>query len=175
MKTPPKTTTKGSKPRKIPPAKKSVARNGTKKKSPPAKRPLTIRQERFCEFIAAGGEGTESYLKAGWKCSREAAKVSASRMLTLDNVKAHIDSLRKPQTKKALLTRDRKRELLRDMAEDGAASLDARIRAMAEDSKMAGHYEPDRVEIETGPNTLQTIKERADQVRGELRKRYGCI
>jgi hypothetical protein len=75
-------------------------------------RPLTARRERFCELIVEGKDGTTAYLEAGWKSSRDAAKVSASRLLTFDNVKARIAVLRAPQTAKSMLTKDQKLEYL---------------------------------------------------------------
>jgi phage terminase small subunit len=78
----------------------------TKAKQAPSKS-LTVRQERFCELIVEGKDGTAAYLGAGWTCSREAAKVSASRLLTLDNIKAKIAELRKPQTAESLIGQER--------------------------------------------------------------------
>ena len=37
---------------------------------------------------------------------------------------------------------------------------------------MLGHFEPDRVEVEAGPKTLLSIRERAAQVASALGKRY---
>ena len=83
----------------------------TKAKQAP-KKSLTVRQERFCELIVEGKDGTAAYLGAGWTCSREAAKVSASRLLTLDNIKAKIAELRKPQTAESLMTKEEKLSFL---------------------------------------------------------------
>lgn len=47
------------------------------------------------------------------------------------------------------------------------------LRAIELYSKLLGHFEPDRVEVETGPKTLQSIKERAAQVSSTLARRYG--
>ena len=136
------------------------------------KKSLNIRQERFCEFIAAGESQTDAYLKAGFKVPKTDARKHAARLMTKDDVKARIAELRKPQTKKALLTRDRKREILRDIVEDPKTPVLERIRAMAEDSRMAGHYEPDRTEIAVGQRTLLSIKERAAQLSRALGRRY---
>lgn len=46
------------------------------------------------------------------------------------------------------------------------------LRAIEIYSKLLGHFEPDRVEVETGPKTLQSIKERAAQVSSALVRRY---
>ena len=136
------------------------------------KKALNVRQERFCEFIAAGESQAEAYLKAGYKVPRADARKHAAAAMTKHDIRARIAELRKPQTKAALLARDRKREMLRDIAEDLTAPVDARIRAMAEDSRMAGHYEPDRTEIDVGQRTLLSIKERAAQLSCALGRRY---
>lgn len=46
------------------------------------------------------------------------------------------------------------------------------LRAIELYSKLLGHFEPDRVEVETGPKTLLSIKERASQVSSALARRY---
>jgi len=43
---------------------------------------------------------------------------------------------------------------------------------MAEDSKMQGHYEPEQHVVETGPNTLESIKERAEHVASLMSRAY---
>lgn len=129
---------------------------------------LNTRQEKFCEFIVAGENQTDAYLKAGYKVTRDVARKNATRMMTNDDIIAHIAKLRKPQTEKALLTRDRKRELLAEIAEDRAAAKADRIRAMAEDSRMEGHYEPDKLQLDATPAVLNSIRERAQYVAGCL-------
>lgn len=46
------------------------------------------------------------------------------------------------------------------------------LRAIELYSKLLGHFEPDRVEVEAGPKTLLSIKERASQVSSALARRY---
>lgn len=125
---------------------------------------MNIRQERFCEFVASGMSGTEAYLQAGWKCNRDAARASAAETLAKPSIKAHVADLRKNQTRKALLTKDRQREILRDMAEDPSAKPLVRIRAIELDAKLAGYFAPDQVVIENIPSKLQSICERANRV-----------
>lgn len=148
-------------------------KSATSKKGKAANsRPLTVRQERFCEFVVAGDSLTEAYLKAGWKVTRTTAKVNGSKLLTNAAIKAKIAELRQPQTRKALMSKDYKRELLRQIAEDSKAGALVKIRAMEVDAKLAGHFEPDRVEVEAGPKTLLSIKERASQVTSALAGKY---
>ena len=106
--------------------------------------------------------GTEAYLQAGWKFSRDAARASAAETLAKPSIKAHVAGLRKNQTRKALLTKDRQREILRDMAEDPSAKPLVRIRAIELDAKLAGHFAPDQVVIENIPSKLQSICKRAN-------------
>ena len=46
------------------------------------------------------------------------------------------------------------------------------LRAIELYSKLLGHFEPDRLEVDPGPKTLQTIKERASQVASALGRRW---
>ena len=46
------------------------------------------------------------------------------------------------------------------------------LRAIEIYSRLLGHFEPDRVEVEAGPKTLLSIKERAEQVSSALIKKY---
>ena len=46
------------------------------------------------------------------------------------------------------------------------------LRAIELYSKLLGHFEPDRVEVEAGPKTLLSIKERAQHVASALARRY---
>jgi phage terminase small subunit len=54
---------------------------------------LTEKQKRFADFFIELGDGTEAYIRAGYRVkSRDVAKVNASRMLTNANVKSYIDA-----------------------------------------------------------------------------------
>jgi hypothetical protein len=59
--------------------------------------------------------------------------------------------------------------------EDPRQKTQDRLRAMEIDARLAGQFEPDRTEIEVGPKTLLSIKERAEQIRHDIARRYGCI
>lgn len=63
---------------------------------------LSEKQKRFADFYISLGDGTEAYLKAGYKVkSRAVAKVNASRLLTNANLKAYInDGLKKLQSER---------------------------------------------------------------------------
>jgi hypothetical protein len=146
-------------------ATKTVEKRGMVKG--PAQRPpraLTVRQERFCEFIASGSSGTEAYLNAGFKCTRATARTNAAETLAKTRIKARIAELRKPVTKKLLLTKDRQREVLKDIVEEIGSGYMVKIRAIEVDAKLAGFFAPDRVEIDPGPKTLDDIRARAREM-----------
>jgi phage terminase small subunit len=129
---------------------------------------LSIRQLKFCERIACGDKNGPAYLAAGYEVSTTVAASNGFALLKNPLVAAKIYELKTAETAANVLTRDRKRELLREFAENEKASLEVRIRAMAEDSKMAGDYEPDKIEVDAGDKTLASIKARAAKVASAL-------
>lgn len=189
-----------------------------RQKSPPKPRPLNVRQERFCELVAAGESYTEAWLKAGYDVTRDIARRNATEAMSKPVIKARVDALRKPQTKAALRKKeDNLRFLaevigtaLKDIGPDsplcteyteefiaggsrgklrrgqspqgnevaGPDIIRRRVkkpdplRAIELYSKLLGHFEPDRVEVDAGPKTLLSIKERAEQVESALARRY---
>jgi hypothetical protein len=72
------------------------------------KKALNVRQERFCEFIAAGESQTDAYLKAGFKVDKSVARRNAARLLTNADIQNRISELRKPQTAAAIFTKEEK-------------------------------------------------------------------
>lgn len=134
------------------------------------RRPLTDRQERFCELVASGESQTNAWLLAGYKVSRDVARRNAAESMTKPDIAARVAELRMPHTASAALSKARKHELLMQIAENVLMPPNVRISAMAEDSKMAGHYEPERVEIEAGRNTLATARERALAIASPLNR-----
>jgi phage terminase small subunit len=128
-------------------------------------KPLNPRQESFCAFMAAGSSAGRAYEKAGYSSRGNVADSAAERLLRNVGIKNRIAELRKPVTTKLLLTKDRKRELLRDIAEDPDRPALVRLRAIEIDSKLAGHFEPERMEIEAGPITLDTVREIAARIK----------
>ncbi|MCX6879380.1 MAG: terminase small subunit [Verrucomicrobia bacterium] len=121
---------------------------------------MNIRQEKFCEHIAAGESGTAAYLKAGFKVSRSVARANAHRMLAKADIGAKVAELRKTETKSNILSRDAKRRMLAGIILDPAAKMSDRLRAIEIDSRLAGHFAPDQVTVETGPKTLEAVRER---------------
>jgi len=125
------------------------------------RRPLTDRQQRFCELVASGESQTNAWLLAGYKVSRDVARRNAAESMTKPDIAARVAELRMPHTVSAALTKARKHELLMQIAENPQALLTARISAMAEDSKLAGHYAPEKHEIDDASARIQSARERA--------------
>jgi hypothetical protein len=154
----PATTKKG----KTPPPKKAATKRA--KSGAGKERRLTVQHERFAELVVAGESDTRAYIKSGCGKTMASAEKNAWRVREIEGVKNRIAELRKPQTKKTLMSKDMKRGIAMEIASNPAKSDMARIRAMELDAKLAGHFEPDRVEVETGPYTLESIRERAKTV-----------
>lgn len=93
-------------------SKKAKAAKTSKK---PKTRPLNVRQERFCELVAGGMNGTEAWIEAGYPVSRTVAAANASEALGNPKIKSRIDQLRKPQTKAALLSKEEKLAFLAEI------------------------------------------------------------
>ncbi|MCF7675527.1 MAG: terminase small subunit [Akkermansiaceae bacterium] len=151
-------------------------------------RPLTSRQQRFCEFVAAGETQTDAWLRAGYKVSRNVARRNAAESLTKPDIKAHLAELRAPQTAKAKMTKERKLIFLAEIirtpigeigpdsplcqefseifSEKGGTStrikMPDKLRALELHSKLVGDFEAEKVQVES--KTLADIEERAKHV-----------
>ena len=156
---------------KVPESKNSKSSTTTTK--PPAKpadagdkprRSLNIRQERFAELVASGVPATTAYRQAGYTQDGRIAEAHASRLVDNGGVKSRISELRKPDTRKSVLTLADKREFCREVVKKADAKMSDRLRALEIDAKLAGHFAPEKVEVEDGPNRLQSIRERAAEV-----------
>lgn len=166
----------------------------TKKKPQAGKKGLNARQELFCEFVAAGMSQTDAYIKAGFKSTKEAARRAAARLLTNVDVKKRIQELlqKNPDVSIAKMTKQEKLDYLAQVirtpigqltpdspycAEHTTETLPGdmgivrrrvkgfdKLRAIELHSKLLGHFEPDRKEIEFGNQALMSIKERAKEL-----------
>ncbi|MCM3701444.1 terminase small subunit [Paenibacillus macerans] len=77
---------------------------------------LPEKQKRFADFYIELGDGTEAYIKAGYKVkSREVAKVNASRLLTNANVKNYIDAMIAQKDSERIAKQDEVLEFLTDV------------------------------------------------------------
>jgi phage terminase small subunit len=133
-------------------------------------RPLNIRQQRFAEFVVSGMTATQAYIKAGYKVSEKVAGVNGCKLLENAKVKALIAKLRAPDTARAVLTKDEKREILADLIRKRKITPSDIVRCMAEDSKLAGHYEAERHIVDDGPNRIANAKERAMAIASPLNR-----
>jgi phage terminase small subunit len=142
------------------------------------KKKLNARQERFCEFVAAGETQEAAHKKAGYKCSANSARAAASIMANRPEIKARISELKQkqPDLLEARLTKEEKLKvlarLIRTPDNSEVVKVADKLRAIELHSKLMGHFEPDRMELELGNTTLQTIKERAKEVGYTLSMRY---
>jgi hypothetical protein len=197
----------------------TAAKKGTEIRPPRhPPRALTVRQQRFAEFVAAGMPAIKAYSKAGYSQDRKIAEAHASRLVENGGVAALIAKLREPQTKAAKFTKEEKlaylaaicrtsigeigpdsplcqefteerigggrRGKLRKGSSDSGnevegpprfqvrAKMADKLRALELHSKLVGDFEPDRVEVETGPSTLASIEERAKSVVSALSRAW---
>jgi len=70
-----------------------------------ADKPLTEKQKKFCSEYIFDWNGTRAYKVAYGVKKDETAKVNASRLLTIANVKEHIEAIQKDLEKEAGLSR----------------------------------------------------------------------
>jgi hypothetical protein len=134
------------------------------------RRPLTDRQQRFCELVASGESQTNAWLLTGYKVSRDVARRNAAESMTKPDIAARVAKLRMPHTASAALSKARKHELLMQIAENVLMPPNVRISAIAEDSKLAGHYSPEQHVLETGSDILKTARERALAIASPLNR-----
>lgn len=77
---------------------------------------LPEKQKRFADYYIELGDGTEAYLKAGYKVkSRDVAKANASRLLANANVRGYIDGLIDQKDSERIAKQDEVLEFLTDV------------------------------------------------------------
>lgn len=141
-----------------------------KKKTTARKQGLNARQELFCQFVAAGTNQTDAYTKAGFKTTKDAARANAARMIANDNIKKRISEIQEqnPDISIAKMTKQEKLDMLatiiRTPMNSEVVKVADKLRAIEIHSKLLGHFEPDRKEIEYGNQALMSIKERAKEL-----------
>ena len=105
---------------------------------------LTPKQQKFCQCIVSGMSGKDSYLTAYDSNSTTSAYSESYNLLQRDDIKAYIDTLKKPiETniqKTAISERQKKRQWLWDMIENTSVSESDRLRAMDLLNKMDSEY-----------------------------------
>lgn len=93
------------------------------------------RHELFAQAWAKGGSGSDAYAEAGYDAKN--AESNATRLMGNDGIKARRDWLQSQAATGTVLTIQRKREILREIAEDGEKDCD-RINAIKADDNLAG-------------------------------------
>ena len=109
-----------------------------------ATKPLkNARHEAFAQAVSDGNSEVDAYKKV-YGVKADVARRSASRLLTNVLVRARVRYLQRQNAKISALSRERKREILAKIAEDGSIlSKDPRavIAAIQEDNRMTGDCE----------------------------------
>ncbi len=129
---------------------------------------LNAKQERFCEEYAVDSNGAQACIRAGY--SPKAAKEQASRLLTKDNVRAHIAELQAKHRARldvtvASLTAELEEARTLAIA-NGQAS--AAVQATMGIAKLHGLL-VDRAEVKTtGDMSLEQVRARIKEIEAEL-------
>ncbi len=97
---------------------------------------LTAKQMRFCEEYLVDSCGAQAAIRAGY--SRNGAKESAHRLLTLVHVQQYLNDLRSKVLASTFLTLAERRLLLREIAESPKSKPIEKVKAIELDAKLAG-------------------------------------
>jgi phage terminase small subunit len=119
----------------------------------PSKPLKNSRHEAFARGLATGGAVVAAYEKAGYKPDRG----HAARLAAIGIIRSRVEWLKEEAASVVVLSLQRKREILRRIAEDGKDG-DA-IRAIELDSKHTGEIKPDRVQLAVGGKITVRIGE----------------
>lgn len=131
---------------------------------------MNDKQLEFCRLVVQGHDRGRAYAMAYGKAYSASCQVCASRLLDREDVRAEIARLRGMLDAEAVMSLEYKRKLLKRMVEckpdevDGGSELvqevlvdkegvervklPDKLRAIDLDSKLAGHYAAERVEVE---------------------------
>ncbi len=159
------------------------SRKSPEKATVAGNKPLSVREERFCENIALGMKGGPAAKKAGYKGAAASLNVTASRLLRKANVIARIAEMRAKTSEKLEFSRETLAKHLFAAATTPVSEIDEnsplsqevttdkdgkrKVRGMGKTEAarllcdMMGWKEPEQMVVETGPKTLQAVKERA--------------
>ena len=133
---------------------------------------LTIKQEKFCQEYAKCGNATQAYTNAGYKVSKEVAKVNASRLLTKANIKNRLAELTEETKNEAIADIQEMQEVLskiirREMCDEVINSDGERVQkptaikdiinAIEKLGKMQGAF-VERIEADVNTETTITIE-----------------
>ena len=105
-------------------------------------------QRKFCQLAVSGQSHTEAYLRAYPDCkTRNSAGAAATRLLRNVKVQEEMEGLRAEMETQARLSRGKVREILYKIVMDPTSRGSDVLRAIAEDNKMMGRYEPEKLEV----------------------------
>lgn len=121
---------------------------------------LTSKQLKFCRLVVDGKSDVDAYLTA-YKCTQSSAEKNAFRLRENEGVKEKVKSLQDKTETKETLSRQRKREILSEIAEE--ANDNVRVQAIKTDNEMTGDNAPIRVEEEI---TVKGIWDRLEDTTG---------
>ena len=127
------------------------------------KKRLNPRQILCALRLASGMNQAEAWINAGY--SKNGARQSSCRALTNVNISAYLDFLMQPKEDAVIMSLQEKlRQIVFGTEGDGFTGAD-RIRAIAEDNKMAGHYKQ-KEEPKENPwaDLLRRIRSSEDRV-----------
>ncbi len=77
---------------------------------------LTPKQKKFVENYHATGNATQSYIDAGYQCTRQAAESQSCRLLRNDRIKPYLNSLHAEVTEKYKLSAEKVLDELHSIA-----------------------------------------------------------
>lgn len=112
-------------------------------------RNLTAKQRAFANLVVSGKEQGVAYREA-YDCplsSPTTVNKEASRTAALSHVAAYIAELISKEEKSRFLSRERKRELLAEFAENKRAKPSERVKAIEVDNVMTGDNAPQQVNV----------------------------
>jgi phage terminase small subunit len=103
---------------------------------------LTEKQRRFVEAYVgtAQGNATVAARMAGYSGDDATLAPIGSKLTRNDKVAAAIEAARSPRTKRAIIDRERRQQLLSEIAEKGDAQDRDRIKAIEVLGKMQGDF-----------------------------------
>ena len=119
---------------------------------------LTIKQKRFCEEYLKSGNGTRSYINAGYSASEDVARINASKLLTTTNIKEYIEKQQAKVQNKNILTIAEIQEDLTQIAKTPYERTNDRLKAYELLTRMQGGF-LDRSEIKAVLNYEDKLKE----------------
>ncbi len=102
---------------------------------------LNQRHESFAQLIASGGSGAGAY-RTCYGTNGASAEAAASRLLRNVKVRERVTELQSAAATAAVLTLERKRQILADIAEgrQQQAKISDRLHAIELDAKLAGEF-----------------------------------